>query len=71
MQLHNGHGILQIDIDPGVLPHVYRDAAAALVPNTPLKDMELNIIPGHRVGRRAAIRFDDPGLGDDHADRLG
>jgi phospholipid/cholesterol/gamma-HCH transport system substrate-binding protein len=46
--LHNGHGILQLDIDPSVLPHVYSDAAAALVPNTPLKDMELNIIPGHR-----------------------
>jgi phospholipid/cholesterol/gamma-HCH transport system substrate-binding protein len=48
VQLEGGHGILQLDIDPGVLPRVYRDAAAALVPNTPLKDMELNIIPGHR-----------------------
>jgi phospholipid/cholesterol/gamma-HCH transport system substrate-binding protein len=47
VDLHDGHGILQLDIDPGVLPHVYRDAAAALVANTPLKDMELNIIPGH------------------------
>jgi phospholipid/cholesterol/gamma-HCH transport system substrate-binding protein len=48
VQLGDGRGTLQMDIDPHVLPHVYADAAAALVPNTPLKDMEVNIIPGHR-----------------------
>ncbi len=48
VQLHGGHGILQLDIDPGVLPRVYRDASADLFPNTPLKDMELDIIPGHK-----------------------
>jgi phospholipid/cholesterol/gamma-HCH transport system substrate-binding protein len=48
VELHDGHGIVQMDIDPGVLPRVYRDAAAALVPNTPLEDMEVNIIPGQR-----------------------
>jgi phospholipid/cholesterol/gamma-HCH transport system substrate-binding protein len=47
VQLHGGRGVVTMDIDPGVLPHVYRDAAAALTPNSPLKDMELNIIPGH------------------------
>jgi phospholipid/cholesterol/gamma-HCH transport system substrate-binding protein len=48
VQLHGGRGTLQMDINPRVLPRVYADAAAALVPNTPLKDMEVDIIPGHR-----------------------
>jgi phospholipid/cholesterol/gamma-HCH transport system substrate-binding protein len=48
VQLQGGRGTMQMDIDPRVLPRVYADAAAALVPNTPLKDMEVNIIPGHR-----------------------
>jgi phospholipid/cholesterol/gamma-HCH transport system substrate-binding protein len=48
VQLQGGRGTLQMDIDPRALPHVYADAAAALVPNTPLKDMEVNIIPGHK-----------------------
>jgi phospholipid/cholesterol/gamma-HCH transport system substrate-binding protein len=47
VQLRNGRGVLTMDIDPGVLPRVYRDAAAALTPNSPLKDMELDILPGH------------------------
>ena len=47
VQLAGGRGIVTMDIDPSVLPRVYRDAAAALTPNSPLKDMELNIIPGH------------------------
>jgi phospholipid/cholesterol/gamma-HCH transport system substrate-binding protein len=48
VQLHGGRGTLRMDINPSVLPTVYGDAAAALVPNTPLKDMEVDIIPGHR-----------------------
>lgn len=48
VQLHGGRGTLRMDINPSVLPRVYADAAAALVPNTPLKDMEVDIIPGHR-----------------------
>jgi phospholipid/cholesterol/gamma-HCH transport system substrate-binding protein len=47
--LKDGQGVLHMQIDPGKLPgnQVYRDAHAELVPNTPLKDMEVNITPGH------------------------
>jgi phospholipid/cholesterol/gamma-HCH transport system substrate-binding protein len=45
--LRNGQGIIRMEIDPtkGV-PHLYRDASAQLVPNTPLEDMYVNIYPG-------------------------
>jgi phospholipid/cholesterol/gamma-HCH transport system substrate-binding protein len=52
VQLHGGRGTLRMDINPSVLPKVYGDAAAALVPNTPLKDMEVDIIPGHSSAGR-------------------
>lgn len=44
--LQGGQGILHMSIDPSKLPHVYKDARADLVPNTPLKDMQVNITPG-------------------------
>ncbi|HET9104967.1 MAG TPA: MlaD family protein [Solirubrobacteraceae bacterium] len=44
--LAGGQGIVHMDIDPGKLPHLYRDASAELVPNTPLKDMQVDIQPG-------------------------
>ena len=47
--LVNGHGIIHMDIDPSKLLHVYNDASATLVPNTPLKDMQVNIAPGSRA----------------------
>jgi phospholipid/cholesterol/gamma-HCH transport system substrate-binding protein len=46
--LQNGQGIVHMQIDPSKLPHMYRDAHADLVPNTPLKDMEVDIAPGDR-----------------------
>ena len=42
----NGRAVAKLLIDPGELPHVYRDARAALVPNTPLKDMRIDLAPG-------------------------
>src|SRR4051794_29976538 len=45
-ELHNGRGVLSLAIDPGKLPHVYRGATARLVPNTPLKDMQVDLTPG-------------------------
>jgi phospholipid/cholesterol/gamma-HCH transport system substrate-binding protein len=45
--LQNGHGVIHMEIDPGKLKRLYRDASAELVPNTPLKDMEIDIQPGH------------------------
>jgi phospholipid/cholesterol/gamma-HCH transport system substrate-binding protein len=45
--LQNGHGVIHMDIDPSKIQRLYRDAHADLVPNTPLKDMQVNITPGH------------------------
>jgi phospholipid/cholesterol/gamma-HCH transport system substrate-binding protein len=45
--LHNGLGVIHIDIDPSKMKQLYRDASAQLIPNTPLKDMEIDIVPGH------------------------
>ena len=47
-QLQNGQAIVHMSIDPSKLPHVYRGATAALVPNTPLKDMQVDVYPGRR-----------------------
>lgn len=46
--LAGGRGVVHMDIDPSKLPHLYRDASAELVPNTPLKDMQVDIQPGSR-----------------------
>lgn len=47
--LQGGQGVIHMEIDPTKLPgrQIFRDAAAQLVPNTPLKDMQVNIFPGH------------------------
>jgi phospholipid/cholesterol/gamma-HCH transport system substrate-binding protein len=45
--LRDGLGIIHMDIDPKKMPRLYRDAHANLVPNTPLKDMQVDIAPGH------------------------
>lgn len=44
--LENGRGILRASVDPAELPRVYADATAALIPNTPLKDMQIRLHPG-------------------------
>jgi phospholipid/cholesterol/gamma-HCH transport system substrate-binding protein len=44
--LKDGQAIVHMSIDPSKLPRVYRDAHAQLVPNTPLKDMQINLLPG-------------------------
>jgi phospholipid/cholesterol/gamma-HCH transport system substrate-binding protein len=46
--LSNGQGIIHMEIDPKKMPHLYQDATAVLVPNTPLDDMQVNISPGDR-----------------------
>jgi len=47
--LRDGQAIIHMEIDPAQLAHLYRDAHAELVPNTPLKDMEVDIAPGDRA----------------------
>jgi len=45
--LKNGQGIVEMEIDPSKgVPHLYRNAYAQLVPNTPLMDMYVDINPG-------------------------
>jgi phospholipid/cholesterol/gamma-HCH transport system substrate-binding protein len=44
--LHDGQGIIEMEIQPGKLPRLYRNAHAQLIPNTPLDDMEVDIQPG-------------------------
>lgn len=45
--LQDGQAIVHMSIDPSKLPRLYRDAHAQLVPNTPLKDMQVDIAPGN------------------------
>lgn len=49
VRLDDGRGVLRVRMDPEKLPHVYRDATATLVPNTPLKDMQVRLSPGSRT----------------------
>jgi phospholipid/cholesterol/gamma-HCH transport system substrate-binding protein len=46
VSLQNGQGIIHMDIDPSDIKQLYKNASANLVPNTPLKDMEVDITPG-------------------------
>jgi phospholipid/cholesterol/gamma-HCH transport system substrate-binding protein len=47
--LSGGQGIIHMELKPGQLPpphRLFRNASAVLFPNTPLKDMEIDIDPG-------------------------
>jgi phospholipid/cholesterol/gamma-HCH transport system substrate-binding protein len=44
--LENGLGVVHMAIFPSDLPHVYKNANANLIPNSPLKDMEIDMSPG-------------------------
>jgi phospholipid/cholesterol/gamma-HCH transport system substrate-binding protein len=46
--LQEGRGVVSASMDPEKLPRVYADARAALIPNTPLKDMQIRLSPGSR-----------------------
>ncbi|MDX6698423.1 MAG: phospholipid/cholesterol/gamma-HCH transport system substrate-binding protein [Solirubrobacteraceae bacterium] len=45
-RLREGRALVTLSIERGKLPHVYRDARAHLHPNTPLKDMQIELYPG-------------------------
>jgi phospholipid/cholesterol/gamma-HCH transport system substrate-binding protein len=49
-KLVDGVARLALEIDPGKLPRVYDNATAALIPNTPLKDMLVELGPGGPPG---------------------
>jgi phospholipid/cholesterol/gamma-HCH transport system substrate-binding protein len=45
-ELDDGRGVLILRMDPEKLPEIHQGTRAALVPNTPLKDMQVDLIPG-------------------------
>jgi phospholipid/cholesterol/gamma-HCH transport system substrate-binding protein len=46
-RLSDGNALVTLSIQRDQLPHVYRDATVTLAPITPLKDMEIELDPGH------------------------
>jgi phospholipid/cholesterol/gamma-HCH transport system substrate-binding protein len=50
-RLVDGIARIAMEIDPGRLPRVFDNSTAALVPNTPLKDMLIELAPGGPPGR--------------------
>lgn len=46
VSVRDGRAVVAMAIDPHELPHVYSNVRADLVPDTPLKDMEVRLSPG-------------------------
>ena len=46
VELDDGRAVLELRIDPDKLARVHEGASVALVPNTPLKDMQVDLQPG-------------------------
>ncbi len=46
VDLVNGKAVATLLVDPDKVPKIYRDARAQLIPNTLLKDMRINLVPG-------------------------
>jgi phospholipid/cholesterol/gamma-HCH transport system substrate-binding protein len=44
--VRDGHALVTLTIERSRLPHLYRNATAALVPNTPLEDLQVDLEPG-------------------------
>lgn len=51
LELRDGRGVLELRIEPDKLPRIHEGATAALVPNTPLKDMQVDLTPGDPKAR--------------------
>lgn len=50
-ELVDGRAVLELRLDPDKLPRVHAGTRAALVPNTPLNDMQVDLAPGDPRGR--------------------
>lgn len=50
VHLVEGHGVLDLRLQEGQAPVMRRGTRAALVPNTPAKDMQVDLMPGDRTG---------------------
>jgi len=59
-ELRGGLAHVNMQIKPGKLKHVYADAHAVLVPNSPLKDMQVELYPGHPQAGAAPGSFTIP-----------
>lgn len=46
VRLRDGRAVVEMSIDPDELPRVFADASVLLRPNTPLKDMQIELDPG-------------------------
>jgi phospholipid/cholesterol/gamma-HCH transport system substrate-binding protein len=51
-ELQDGRSTVTLSVDKHKLPAVFSDAEAQLRPNTPLKDMQIELFPGHRASGR-------------------
>lgn len=59
-ELKDGLAVVKLQIDPGKLKTIYKDAHAVLVPNTPLKDMLVELFPGTRAAGEAPDDYTIP-----------
>jgi virulence factor Mce-like protein len=59
-KLRDGSAIVEMQVKPGKLKHIFRDAHAVLVPNSPLKDMQVELFPGRARAGTAPDGFTIP-----------
>ncbi len=50
-KLRDGLSVVSMEIDPKLLPHVYANARAVMQPNTPLKDLQVELYPGRHPAK--------------------
>ena len=50
-KLGNGHSVVSLEIRPSKLKHVWANAHATMVPNSPVKDIVVELDPGHPPAR--------------------
>ncbi len=55
--LRQGSAIVKMQIKPDKLEHIFKDAHAVLIPNTPLKDMQVELSPGTREAGVAPDKY--------------